>query len=165
MADINERVKEQWKEETTGRERVKEVLEETTIYNSASAIASKALVSEPTTRKYLNEFAQEGLAVTTQNGRTTEYKRDEGRVITDRIEELRTTHTHAELIEGIRDMSNDVRNFRQKHDVDSVEDLATTLEPGDDGWGDVDQWRSTRKNLALAKAALQVDEAHRVAEV
>lgn len=165
MTDINERAKAQWREETTSRDRLKEVIEETTVYSSVSTIASKALVSEPTTRKYLNEFVESGLAVSMQNGRTTEYKRDEGRVITQRIEELRTTHTHAELLEGIREMNGDIRDFRRKYDVDSVEDLATILEPDDDGWADLNEWRSTRKNLALAKAALQVDEAHRVAEV
>ena len=35
----------------------------------------------------------------------------------------------------------------------------------DDGaWGDVGRWRGTRRNLALAKAALQVDEAPRLVE-
>jgi len=38
------------------------------------------------------------------------------------------------------------------------------LEPGDEGWSDVGQWQSTRRNLAIAKAAIQVDEAHRLAE-
>lgn len=93
MADINERVKREWKANTTSRERIKEVLEQITEYTMAMEVASKAVVSEPTTRKYLNELVEEGIGVTTQDGRTTRYKRDEGRRIDERIEELRTTHT------------------------------------------------------------------------
>lgn len=164
MDDINERVKREWKANTTSRERVKEILEETTEYTPVKEIASKALVSEPTTRKYLNELVEEGLGVTTTDGRTTRYKRDEGRLVDERIEELRTTHTHQELMRGIREMNEKIRRFRAEYDADTPEDLAITLEPGDDGWGDVGRWRATRKNLTLTKAALQVDEAHQIVE-
>jgi len=164
MADINQRVVEEWVASTTARERVKEVLHETTAYSKVSTIADRAHVSEPTTRKYLNELVEDGLGVTEQDGRTTRYKRNEGRLVDRRIEELRTTHTHRELVDGIREMNTEIQQFRETYDVESPEDLAIELEPGDEGWGDVGRWQTTRRNLALAKAALQVDEAHRLAE-
>jgi len=59
MTDINERMVDEWVESTTARERIKEILEETTTYSKVSAIADRARVSEPTTRKYLNELVEE----------------------------------------------------------------------------------------------------------
>lgn len=132
--------------------------------DSRCTIADRARVSEPTTRKYLNEFVEDGLGVTEQDGRTTRYKRNEGRLVDRRIEELRTTHSHRTLVDGIREMNEEIQQFRETYDVESPEDLAVELEPGDEGWGDVGRWQATRQNLALAKAALQVDEAHRLAE-
>lgn len=164
MTDINERVVDEWTASTTARERVKEVLDETTEYAPVSTIADRARVSEPTTRKYLTELVEESRGVTEQDGRTTLYKRNEGHLVDRRIEELRTTHTHQELIDGIREMKTSIREFRERYDVENPEDLAIELEAGDEGWGDVGRWQATRRNLAIAKAALQVDEAHRLAE-
>jgi DNA-binding transcriptional regulator YhcF (GntR family) len=164
MTDINERVVDEWVESTTARERIKEILKETTIYSKVRAIADRARVSEPTTRKYLNELVEEGIGTTEQDGRTTLYKRNQGRLVDRRIEELRTTCSHQELVEGIQDMKESIAEFRETYDVESPEDLVIELEPGDEGWSDVGQWQSTRRNLAIAKAAIQVDEAHRLAE-
>lgn len=164
MSDVNEQVVEEWKASTTARERVKEVLTETTRFAKASAIADRARVSEPTTRKYLNELVEEGVGVSEQDGQATVYKRNQGRVVDNRIEELRTTCSHQELVEGIHEMKQSIQEFRETYDVESPEDLVIDLEPGDEGWTDVGQWQSTRRNLAIAKAAIQVDEAHRLAK-
>jgi predicted transcriptional regulator len=164
MADINERVVDEWTESTTARERVKEILEETTTYSKVSTIADRARVSEPTARKYLNELVEEGTGTTEQDGRTTLYKRDQGRLVDRRIEELRTTCSHQELVEAVQEMKESIAEFRETYDVESPEDLVIELEVGDEGWSDVGQWQSTRRNLAIAKAAIQVDEAHRLAE-
>jgi len=164
MTDINERVVDEWTAETTARQRVKEVLEETTTYLKASTIAEQAHVSEPTTRKYLRELIDEGVGSTKQDGRTTLYKRNQGRLVDKRIEELRTTCSHQELIEGIQEMTESIQTFRETYNVESPADLVAQLEAGDDGWDDVGRWRSTRQNLAIAKAAIQVGEAHRLAE-
>lgn len=164
MTDINERVRREWEAETTSRQRVKEVLTETTAPATAGEIAERALVSEPTARKYLEELVEEGVGVSDRDGRATLYRRNEGRIIDERIEELRTTHSREELLDGIRRMNETVQEYREEYGVESPEDLAVNLEPGDDGWGDVGRWRATRRNLALAKAALRVGEAHRLAE-
>jgi predicted transcriptional regulator len=164
MTDINEQVIDEWTSSTTARERIKEILEETTTYSKVSTIADRAHVSEPTTRKYLNELVEEGVGTTEQDGRTTLYKRNQGRLVDRRIEELRTTCSHQELVEGIQDMKESIAEFRETYDLESPEDLVIELEPGDEGWSDVGQWQSTRRNLAIAKAAIQVDEAHRLAE-
>jgi hypothetical protein len=78
MTDINERVQREWKENSTSRERVKEIVEQTTEYTKAGDIATKALTSEPTTRKYLSEFVDDGIYDSKQDGRciTNETKAD-----------------------------------------------------------------------------------------
>ncbi|WP_455550172.1 DUF7342 family protein, partial [Halorubrum lacusprofundi] len=83
---------------------MKEILEETTTYSKVRAIADRARVSEPTTRKYLNELVEEGIGTTEQDGRTTLYKRNQGRLVDRRIEELRTTCSHQELVEAVQEM-------------------------------------------------------------
>lgn len=162
MTDINERATEAWIEETTSRERIRTVLEETTEYATAAELADRALTSEPTTRKYLEELVEDGIGVTTQDGRTTRYKRNDGRQIDERIDELRTTTSREELIDGIREMKAQLQEYRDTYGVEGPEELAIELDA--DGWADVGRWRATRRNLAIAQAALQVDEAHRLAE-
>ena len=164
MTDINEQVVDEWTSDTTARERVREILEETTTYSKVTTLADRARVSEPTTRKYLNELVEEGIGTTEQDGRTTLYKRNQGRLVDRRIEELRTTCSYQELVEGIQEMKESIAEFRETYDVESPEDLVIELEAGDEGWSDVGEWQSTRRNLAIAKAAIQVDEAHRLAE-
>jgi hypothetical protein len=164
MVDINERAKEAWIEETTSRERVRTVLEETTEYATAAEIADRALTSEPTTRKYLEEFVADGIGVTTQDGRTTLYKRNDGRGIDERIDELRETTSQDELIDGIREMKAQVQDYRDTYGVESPEELTLELDADADGWADIGRWRATRRNLAIAQAALQIDKAHRLAE-
>jgi DNA-binding Lrp family transcriptional regulator len=164
MTDINERAKKAWTEETTSRERIRTVLEETTEYATAAEIADRALTSEPTTRKYLEELVADGIGVTIQDGRTTQYKRNDGHWIDERIEELRTTTSRDELIEEIREMKAQVQEYRDAYGVEGPAELAIELDADDDGWADVGRWRATRRNLAVAQAALQVEEAHRLAE-
>lgn len=164
MTDVNEQVKSEWKAETTARERVREVLLETTEYATASEIADRALVSEPTARKFLDELVEDSVGVTERDSRTTTYKRHEHRLVHDRIDELRREHSRGELLDAIREMNERIREFRETYGVESPEGLAVELDPGEEGWADVGRWRSTRKNLALAKAALQVGEAHRLVE-
>lgn len=163
MVDINERAREAWVEETTARDRIRAVLEETTEYATVAEIADRALTSEPTTRKYLGELVEDDIGLTTQDGRTTRYKRNEGREIDGRIDELRQTTSRDELVDGIREMKAQLQEYRDTYEVEGPEELAIELEAGADGWADVGRWRATRRNLAIAQAALQVDEAHRLA--
>jgi predicted ArsR family transcriptional regulator len=164
MTDINERAREMWREETTSRERIRSVLKETAEYATAAEIADRALTSEPTTRKYLDELVEDSIGITTQDGRTTLYKRNDGHQIDQRIDELRETTSRNELIDGIRDMKAQLQKYRDTYEVEGPEELTIELDDDADGWADVGRWRATRRNLAIAQAALQVDEAHRLAE-
>lgn len=158
--DINDHVREEWRAETTPFERVYEVLEGTREGQSAAAIAERALVSEPTARRHLNSLVETGFAETEQEGRTTLYRRDDDRVLTTRIRELRAETDREELIEGIERMKTEIEAYRDRYDAVSPEELARNLSGGDsEGWADVTAWKTTRRNLAVAEAALAYDEA------
>ena len=158
--DINERVREEWKAETTPFERIYEILEQTHDGDSAAEIAERALVSEPTARRHLEALVNTGFAATTQDGRTTLYRRDEDRVLMTRIRELRSQATREDLLDGIKRMKAEIRDYEDRHDALSPEELARQL-PNDanEEWEDVTAWKTTRQNLAVAQAALAYDEA------
>ncbi|MFC6723013.1 winged helix-turn-helix domain-containing protein [Halobium palmae] len=158
--DINDHVTEEWKAETTPFERIYEVLEQTHDGQSAGKIAERALVSEPTARRHLKALVTTGFAATVQDGRTTLYRRDGDRVLQTRIRELRNQATRDEILDGIRRMKTEIREYEDEYDALSPEELARQL-PTDAGkeWEDVTAWKTTRQNLAVAQAALAYDEA------
>jgi len=158
--DINERVREEWKEETTPFERVHEVVEQSHDAQSAAGIADRALVSEPTARRHCEALVEAGFADTERDGRTTLYKRDSDQVLVSRIHELLEETDRDELLAGIERMKREVRDYEEAYGVLSPEELARDLEPDDpDGWEDLSDWKTTRRNLAIAQAALAFDEA------
>lgn len=164
MTDINEQVREDWKAETTGFERVRAILEETREPASAGEIAERALVSEPTARKHLDTLVDVGLATTVEDGRTTRYARDEEHLLMERVRELRAEHDREELLDGIRRMKDQLREYEDTHEASSPEELAIRLDGTDEGeWNDVSAWRTTRQNLALAQTALSYAEAYDIA--
>lgn len=164
MTDINERVREDWKAETTGFERVREILEETRKSASAGEIAGRALVSEPTARKHLGTLVDVGLTTTVEDGRTTRYARDEEHLLMERVRELRAEHDREELLDGIRRMKDQLREYEDTHEASSPEELAIGLDGTDEeDWNDVSAWRTTRQNLALAQTALSYAEAYDIA--
>ena len=158
--DVNEHVREQWTDETTPFERVYEVVETTREGASAATIAERALVSEPTARRHCKALVNTGFAATKQDGRTTFYKRDEDQVLLSRIHDLRERADREELLDGIERMKTAIHEYEDTHDAISSEELARRLSGADsEGWADVASWRTTRRNLAVAQAALAYDEA------
>lgn len=164
MTDINERAEEQWKEMTTGAERVESIVKQTYDPASADEIAERAFVSEPTARKYLTQLVDRDIAETIHSGRTTRYKRNERTLLNTRIKEVQREHTHEELIDGIQRLKEKLQEYRETYDVESPEELAIRLDSNEEGWGDISRWRSTQKDLAIAQAALSYDKAYRLVE-
>jgi DNA-binding transcriptional ArsR family regulator len=158
--DVNERVKADWKEDTTPFERVYEIVEQTHDGQSAAQIADRALVSEPTARRHCKALVNTGFAETEPDGQTTLYKRNSDRVVMSRIRELREEADRTGIIEGIKEMKTEIRRYEDRYDVVSPEELAQQLDADEtEGWDDLTAWRTTRQNLAVAQAALAYDEA------
>ena len=158
--DINEHVRAEWKAETTPFERVYEIVEQTHEGQSAAEIADRALVSEPTARRHCKALVNTGFAETESERQTTLYRRNADRILMSRIRELRENTDRDELLDGIRRMKTEIREYEDRYDVVSPEELAQKLDADEtEGWDDLSMWKTTRQNLAVAQASLAYSEA------
>jgi DNA-binding transcriptional regulator LsrR (DeoR family) len=154
--DVNEAAIEEWKADTTTFDRVRHVSDVTTEPQSASTIAERAHVSEPTARKYLSILAETGRVkiINTESG--TRYMRAPQMLAMKRIAAIHREHTKSEVRDTIRDLKTELNNFREQYDVADVDELTLELEPGDDGWRDITRWQQIEQNLEIAQAALSL---------
>lgn len=152
--DINDAVVEEWVAETTPFQRVREVLVTTTTFQYASEIAERAHVSEPSARKHLSTLAESGFAATDATGQGTRFKRSAESMAMQRIKEIHSTLSRAELVDGIQDLKTQIQSYHADYDVTDPDALALELDPDDDGWGDIAQWRALEQHLDVAQAAL-----------
>lgn len=162
--DVNVAVVEEWVEETTPFERVYEIVRRTYDPESAAGIADRARVSPTTARKHLRTLANAGEVTTSREGRTTRYRRSETSVVTEHAQSLLAERTTEEIASGIADMKTKIREWREEHGVDSPEEFARELDVNDadgDQGALLTEWQTTRRNLALAQAALAIGEARR----
>lgn len=158
--DVNEYVRAQWKADTTPFERVYEIIEQTYEGSSAAEVAGRALVSEPTARQHCQALVNAGIAETEQDGQTTLYQRNSDYVLQQRIQELREETDRHGLLDGIRQLKEEIRAYENRYDVHSPEALARELDADDtEGWEELTAWKTARQNLAIAQAALAYDEA------
>lgn len=160
--DINEAVEEEWVEETTPFERVHEIIRRTYEPTPADAIAERARVSPTTARKHLRVLVDTGDVTTTQDGQRTCYHRSKTSIVTEHAQALLSERSPEEIASGIVDMKRSIRNWREEHGVDSPEELARELNVADadsETGSVIMEWQTTRRNLALAQAALAIAEA------
>lgn len=154
--DVNEAAIEEWKADTTTFDRIRHVSDVTTEPQSASTIAERAQVSEPTARKYLSILAETGRVkiINTESG--TRYMRAPQMLAMKRIAAIHREHTKSEIRDTIRDLKTEVNNFREQYEVTDVDELTLELEPGDDGWRDITRWQQIEQNLEIVQAALSL---------
>jgi DNA-binding transcriptional ArsR family regulator len=160
--DVNGRVVAEWTDETTPFERVYEIVSRTYDPASADEIAERAHVSATTARKHLRALDNSGAVTTTADGRTTRYRRSQTAIVTERAESILSELTTEEIATGITDMKQTIREWREEYGVESPEEFAREIDvaDADSGIGSVlTEWQTTRRNLALAEAALAVTEA------
>jgi len=166
--DVNEATIEEWKEDTTTFDRVRQIIDVTTEPQAVSTIAERAHVSEPTARKYLSALAETGRVKTVKTDSGTRYMRSPQMLAMRRISAIHREHTKSEIREAIQDLKEELSDFRERYDVTNVDELTLELEPGDDGWQDVARWQQVEQNLEIAQAALSLydfdpDDSHSAA--
>ena len=154
--DVNEAAVEEWVEETTPFERVRDVLDATTEPQFAKGIAERARVSEPTARKYLSTFAEVGRAEAVPAEQGTQYKRSPQSVAMRRISAIHREYSKPELTDSIQQLRDEIASLRNEYGANDPDDLAYELESGDEGWRVVARWRTLKENLDIAKAALSL---------
>lgn len=154
--DVNDAVVEEWKDETTAFERVRDVLQSTTTPQYAGEIAERARVSEPSARTHLNALLDAGLAEAQRVDRGTRFKRSRETLAMQRIRELHSELSRQELTEGIHELKERIRDYEDRFDVSDPDALALELGANDEEWGVIPEWRSAVENLKLAQAALSL---------
>jgi predicted ArsR family transcriptional regulator len=171
FADVNEAVAEDWVAETTPYERVRTVIRTTYTAVSADTVAETARTTPKTARKHLENLAKEGY-VTTEPGDygATQYRRSPESLVVEQAAEILEEVTADELVDRIGEMREHLDEFRSEYGADSPEELiveqANQTLSGDDEATEIDpaalqEWQTTRRNLAFANAALSIANAER----
>lgn len=159
---VNDAVVAEWIAETTPFERVHEVVRHTYDPQSAAEIADRARVSPTTARKHLRTLVDAGAVVTEDEGRTTRYRRSETAIVTEHAQTLLAEQTPEDIATRIADMKATMREWREEHGVESPEEFTRELDVTDadsEHGGLLREWQTTRRNVALAEAALAIADA------
>ncbi|QLG29524.1 winged helix-turn-helix transcriptional regulator [Halorarum halophilum] len=155
---------EEWVEETTPFERVYEIVRQTYDPESTAQLAERARVSPTTARKHLRTLVDAGDVTTTQDGQTTRYRRSETAIVTEHAQSLLAERTPEEIASRIAEMKAALQEWREEYGVESPEEFARELDVADadsDHGTVLTEWQTTRRNVALAQAALAIGEATR----
>ena len=154
--DINDAVRREWIDETDGFDRIRDVMRNATEFLTASEVAERAEVSTNTARKNLKRLAEMKRIGTEERGNATLYFRDESREKMERVREISRNYTEEEIEESIRGMTDEIREYREIHGCEEPEDIVVEMDEETDSevWDVVSDWKTTRTNLAVAKAAL-----------
>ncbi|WP_201740290.1 DUF7342 family protein [Salinigranum halophilum] len=159
LADVNERVAEEWKSETTPGERVRTVMKRTYDPQSVATIAERALTSETTARKHLGVLAEDGVveAVSLPETRGTWYKRSSRSVVLERAGQILDSVDVETLSERVTELRETVREFEEQTGAESPR--AAAIAGADLDSEAMTEWQTTRRNLKLARAALALADA------
>ena len=170
--DVNEAVSDEWESETTPYERIRHVVAHTYSPVSADSVAEDARTSPKTARKHLNTLADEGFVVTAtgEHGGTT-YRRSSESLVVEQAADILQHVSTDELVTHIAEMRDRLNDYRSEYGVDSPEEVTIeqtnqTLSETDSSQSDIDtktlqDWQTTRRNLAFANAALSIANAER----
>lgn len=169
--DVNVAVADEWKDQTTPYERVREVISHTYEPASAKSVAEDALTSPKTARKHLETLASDGVVATTPSeSGGTEYRRAPDSLVMEQATDLLSEASVEELETRASEMRRRLREFQDRYDAHSPDELSISLanetlgdspersEPDPDA---ITEWRTTRRNLALVNAALSIANARK----
>lgn len=160
--NVNEAAVEEWKQETTTRERVRSVVQRLQEPTPVSTIADRAHASEPVVRDTIEDLVDIGLVETLETGQGTLYKRNDQMYIYRQVVDLQEAYDDEELVTKLQELKETINSLRNKYGVESPMELAQELEPDDtDGWEAHTTWQTAQKNLYLAKAAISFSDARK----
>lgn len=170
FVDINEAVGDEWEAETTPSQRVRHVIAHTYSPISADTVADNARTAPKTARKHLNALAEEGFVETaTGEYGGTLYSRSATSLVVEQAADIREHLSTDELVTRIQEMRERLSEYQSEFGVESPEELAvdqtnqalaasdlTTDEPSPET---IREWKTLRRNLAFANAALSIENA------
>jgi len=157
--DVNERVAEEWKADTTPGERVRSIMRRTYEPQSVATIAERALTTETTARKHLSILADDGFveAVSTPEERGTCYKRAPRSLVLERAQQILDSVDIDTLAARVTELSDTVREFEERAGAESPR--AAAVSDAELSAEEVTEWQTTRRNLKIARAALALADA------
>ncbi len=170
FADVNEVVGNEWEAETTPYERIRHVIAHTYSPVSADAVAEDARTAPKTARKHLNTLAEEGFVETEtgEHGGTLYRRSPESLVVEQAVDILEHVSTD-ELVARIQEMREQLFEYQSKFGVESPEQLAvdrtnqalaaSESTPDEPDPKTIREWKTLRRNLAFANAALSIGNA------
>ncbi|MEZ3163882.1 transcriptional regulator [Halorubrum sp. RMP-47] len=170
FTDINEAVGTDWESNTTPYERIRHVISHTYSPLSADTVADNARTAPKTARKHLNALADEGFVETTpgEHG-STQYRRSPESLVVEQASDILEHVSTDELVARIQDMREQLTDYQAEFGVESPEELAVSqtnqaLAESGDPQAEIDpervrEWKTLRRNLAFANAALSIDTA------
>jgi len=150
----------QWKEATTGFDRVRSVASSLEEPRTAGWIAGEAHVSEPTARNHLERLVDLGVLVTNESTRGKTYYPDPIYTRLMAIQELVAENSEAELTQQATAIQADIESWKAEYDVESPRPLRASV-TGDISVEDAQQrlhtaedWESAQYQLSLLRDAI-----------
>lgn len=119
-----------WPAEMDAAERVRHVALTRTIPRNAGWIASEATVSRDTAAKYLSRMVDRGELEAVERAEGTCYRPDQVTQFLDQVRELAEEHTTAELTTELREIGDEIDEWKREYEVDSLAELRQSV--GDD---------------------------------
>lgn len=170
FTDVNDAVGDDWEAETTPYERIRHVIAHTYSPVSADAVADDARTAAKTARKHLNTLAEEGFVETEpgEHGGTV-YRRSPASLVVEQAADILEHVSTDELVTRIQEMREQLSEYQSTFGVESPAELAVDQTnqalAGSDSTPDepdletIREWKTLRRNLAFANAALSIGNA------
>ncbi|WP_423751503.1 winged helix-turn-helix domain-containing protein [Salinirarus marinus] len=150
----------QWKDATTGFDRVRSVASSLEEPRTAGWIAGEAHVSEPTTRNHLERLVDLGVLVTDESARGKTYYPDPVYTRLTAIQELVAENSEADLTQQATAIQADIESWKAEYDVESPRSLRASVTE-DVSVEDAQQrlriaadWESAQYQLSLLRDAI-----------
>jgi hypothetical protein len=155
--DIDDFAAAEWKNQSTADERIRTVINRTTIPKSAGDIADTALVSETKARTTLNKLAEEGIVRSHQTDSGKLYERDPEWHLLKQIRQLAGSKT---LVDQIQRVKQELAEYKAKYDATDPEELLISdKELNQTELDDISHWRTAERELSHLRAAYRLKEA------
>jgi Transcriptional regulator. len=170
FADVNHAVGQEWESETTPYERIRHVIAHTYSPVSAESVAEDARTASKTARKHLNTLAGEGFVETTPGEHGgTQYRRSSESLVVEQAADILEHVSTDELVARIQEMREQLTEYQSAFSAGSPEELAidqtnetlagTEHQQSETDPGTIREWKTLRRNLAFANAALSISNA------
>lgn len=157
---INESAIDEWVSETSPFERIHTVLRRSYEPQSVGETARRARVDKQTARRHLQHLVDSGVVTKVEAPANSEcgYRRSPESIILEHATQLREKLDRDELLNCIVELEAELNTIRTANDSDSPK------VGGLDGQPEIDRsrllkFKTGKRNLALAKATLALDEA------